>query len=123
MAVSTDSTAPCNEPSPQPYSPASVDTFTNSQLHQLIQYLNVSIFVICIDHPFCDGRRARIRSLRERNAPARDGIIREDLQHLCLPRVYTRFMWRISGWVLVASFPAAASPGPSHRSHSRSSWS
>src|SRR5215211_3504521 len=52
MAVSTDWIAPCNEPSPQPYSPSSVDTFTNSQLHQLIQYLNVSIFVICIEHPF-----------------------------------------------------------------------
>jgi len=48
MAVSTDSIAPCNEPSPQPYTPTSVDILTNSQLHQLIQYLKVSIFVIRI---------------------------------------------------------------------------
>src|ERR671923_386221 len=46
MAASTASRLPCSDASPQPYSPASVETLTNSQLRQSTQYLNVSTLEI-----------------------------------------------------------------------------
>src|SRR4051812_9489887 len=72
MAVSTDAIGPCSEPSPQPTSPSSVDTLTNSQLHLSIQEVNVSIFAICMASlRSVSGMAERVWVVRARRRAAR----------------------------------------------------